>query len=136
MDRNNAVPSSSNRDEISQLPLPPLNAWKKGKDKESQFSKMYKPPSMLNPINMDKDLVLVKHVPPIREDAQPLMASADTVKDTRFLAVGGHVVSSMLSEELALDVDEFNIPWDDLVLREKIGAGNLCLLGLAIWPFE
>ncbi|PHU05541.1 Serine/threonine-protein kinase CTR1 [Capsicum chinense] len=133
MDRNNAVPSSSNRDEISQLPLPPLNAWKKGQDKESQFSKMYKPPSMLNPINMDKDLVLVKHVPPIREDAQPLMASADTVKDTRFLAVGGHVVSSMISEELALDVDEFNIPWDDLVLREKIGAGSFGTVHRADW---
>lgn len=89
---------------------------------------MYNPPRILKPVNMDKDLVLVKHVPPIREDAPPLMARADTVKDTRFLGGGGHVISSIPSEELALDVEEFNIPWNDLVLREKIGAGNLCLL--------
>ncbi|KAK6778720.1 hypothetical protein RDI58_025438 [Solanum bulbocastanum] len=133
MDRNNAVSSSSNRDEISQLPLPPLNAWKKGRDKESQLSKMYNPPSMLNPVNMDKDLVLVKHVPPLREDAQPLMTRADTVKDTRFLAGGGHVISAIPSEELALDVEEFNIPWNDLVLMEKIGAGSFGTVHRGDW---
>ncbi|KAK4345770.1 hypothetical protein RND71_035946 [Anisodus tanguticus] len=135
MDRNNAIPSSSNRDEISRLPLPPLNAWKKGRDKESQLFKMYNPPSMLNPMNMDKDLVLVKHVPPVQEDAQPLMTlshpRADTVKDTKFLAGGGHV--SGPSEELAFDVEEFNIPWNDLVLREKIGAGSFGTVHRADW---
>lgn len=133
MDRINAVPSSSNRDEITQLPLPPLNAWKKGRDKEHQLSKVYNPPSMLNPMNMDKDLVLVKHVPPIRKDAQSPVAQADTVNDARFLAGGGHVVSAISSEELALDVEEFDIPWNDLVLKEKIGAGNL---SAGFWPFE
>ncbi|XP_055807072.1 serine/threonine-protein kinase CTR1-like isoform X2 [Solanum dulcamara] len=133
IDRNNAVSSSSNHDEISQLPLPPLNAWKKGRDKESQLSKMYNPPRILNPVNMDKDLVLVKHVPPIREDAPPLMARADTVKDTRFLGEGGHVISAIPSEELALDVEEFNIPWNDLVLREKIGAGSFGTVHRGDW---
>ncbi|CAN4118854.1 unnamed protein product [Withania somnifera] len=133
MDRKNAVPSSSNRDEISLLPLPPLNAWKKGQDKESQLSKMYNPPAMLNPMNMDKDLALLKHVRPIQEDAQPLMARADTVKDTRFLAGGGHVFSAVPSEELALDIEEFNIPWNDLVLKEKIGAGSFGTVHRADW---
>ncbi|KAK4377741.1 hypothetical protein RND71_004037 [Anisodus tanguticus] len=137
MDRNNAIPSSSNCDEISRLPLPPLNAWKKGRDKESELSKMYNPPTMLNPMNMDQDLVLVKHVPPIQEDAQPLMVlshpRADTVKATRFLAGGGHVVSGTPSEELALDVEEFNIPWNDLVLREKIGEGSFGIVHRADW---
>lgn len=116
MDRNNAVPSSSNRDAISRLPLPPSNAWKKGRDKESQLSKMYNPSSMLNSMNVDKDLVPVKHVPPSGEDVQPLMAlshpRADTINDG----------------ELLSDVEEFNIPWNDLVLKERIGAGNLSLL--------
>lgn len=121
MDRNNAVPSSSNRDAISRLPLPPSNAWKKGRDKESQLSKMYNPSSMLNSMNVDKDLVPVKHVPPIGEDAQPLMAlshpRADTINDG----------------ELLSDVEEFNIPWNDLVLKERIGAGNLSCWFLATW---
>lgn len=86
---------------------------------------MYNPRSMLNPVNMDEDQVLVKHVPPFREDAQSPMTRPDTVNDTRFLAGGGHVVSAIPSEELDLDVEEFNIPWNDLVLMEKIGAGNL-----------
>ncbi|XP_060176998.1 serine/threonine-protein kinase CTR1-like isoform X1 [Lycium barbarum] len=126
MDRNNAVPSSSNRAEISRLPLSPLNAWKNGRDKESQLSKMYNPPSM------DTDLVLVNHVPPIREDAQ-LMVLSHSRADTRFLAGGGHVVSGTTSEELALDVEEFNIPWNDLVLREKIGAGSFGTVHRADW---
>nr|XP_010327687.1 ethylene-inducible CTR1-like protein kinase isoform X1 [Solanum lycopersicum] len=133
IDRNNVVSSSSNRDEISQLPLPPLNAWKKGRDKESQLSKMYNPRSMLNPVNMDEDQVLVKHVPPFREDAQSPMTRPDTVNDTRFLAGGGHVVSAIPSEELDLDVEEFNIPWNDLVLMEKIGAGSFGTVHRGDW---
>ncbi|XP_075104128.1 serine/threonine-protein kinase CTR1-like isoform X1 [Nicotiana tabacum] len=121
MDRNNAVPSSSNRDAISRLPLPPSNAWKKGRDKESQLSKMYNPSSMLNSMNVDKDLVPVKHVPPSGEDVQPLMAlshpRADTINDG----------------ELLSDVEEFNIPWNDLVLKERIGAGSFGTVHRADW---
>ena len=47
---------------------------------------------------------------------------AECVKNSRF-GDGGHLVTSMPSHEFGLDVEDLNIPWNDLVIKERIGAG-------------
>lgn len=91
MERNSVVPSSSNHDEISRLPVPPVG----------------------------------------HGDTQPLMALSDPRgrgNDMRFLDGGSQLVPAKQSRDLALEVEEFDIPWEDLVLKERIGAGNSSLL--------
>lgn len=43
-------------------------------------------------------------------------------KDVRF-GEGGLLFQSKSSAELAYDVEDLKIPWGDLVLKERIGAG-------------
>lgn len=112
MDRNSGTPSSSNQDGNPLLPLPPQNAWIKGRNKESQVSKSQ------NPYNM---------IPP-RALPEP---RGDTIKDVRF-GDGGQMVPIVPSRELDLDVEDLDIPWSDLVLKERIGAGNLSMLIMII----
>lgn len=50
-------------------------------------------------------------------------ALRDSVKTSRFLE-GSQLVSSKPSNELNLDIDDLDIPWNDLVLKERIGAGS------------
>lgn len=47
---------------------------------------------------------------------------ADKSKDQRVID-SGQVVPTRLDGNLALEVDDFDIPWSDLVLKERIGAG-------------
>lgn len=47
---------------------------------------------------------------------------ADKSKDQRVIE-SGQVVPTRLDSNLALEVDDFDIPWSDLVLKERIGAG-------------
>lgn len=37
---------------------------------------------------------------------------------------GGSLFQTKSSAELAFDIEELKIHWDDLVLKERIGAGN------------
>lgn len=127
-DRNYSGPSPSNSNEFRQLPPPPKNARPKSHDRESQLSKIY------NPQNLASDALMVKdrHIPLLGHgDVQSYIASsnlrANTVNDPRFVE-GGQMVSSNPSREFTLDIEDLDIPWSDLVLKEKIGAGNLVWL--------
>ncbi|XP_075078643.1 serine/threonine-protein kinase CTR1 [Nicotiana tabacum] len=96
MERNSVVPSSSNHDEISRLPVPPVG----------------------------------------HGDTQPLMALSDPRgrgNDMRFLDGGSQLVPAKQSRDLALEVEEFDIPWEDLVLKERIGAGSFGTVHRADW---
>lgn len=126
MDRNSGTPSSSNQDEISLLPLQPQNAGIKGHNKDLQVSKLPNPHNIMGSANM---ALAVQHVPPIghrppRALPEPRM---DTVKDPRFVE-RCQVVPLATSRELHLDVEDLDIPWSDLVLKERIGAGNSFML--------
>ena len=37
---------------------------------------------------------------------------------------GGQVAPSKPSNKIPLDVEDLDIPWSDLILKERIGAGN------------
>lgn len=132
MDRGCAVPSSSNRDEVSRLPVPPINAWKKRCNKGSQLPALYHPPNILTSMSQEKDLIPLKNVPPIRYgDAQLITISearTDTINDKRYFEGGGRLAPAKPSRKLVLDVEDLDIPWNDLVLKERIGAGNPSLL--------
>ncbi|KAJ8532761.1 hypothetical protein K7X08_015650 [Anisodus acutangulus] len=132
IERNSAVPSSSNRDEISRLPVPPINAWKKGHDNDCQLPGIYNPQNILSSMNMDRDMAPMKHVPPVGHgDTQPLMSLSDPRE--RFLEGGGQLVPAKTSRDLALEVEDFVIPWEDLVLKERIGAGSFGTVHHADW---
>ncbi|XP_043724530.1 serine/threonine-protein kinase CTR1-like [Telopea speciosissima] len=57
---------------------------------------------------------------------------ADTTKNLRF-SEGSQLVPSKPSSELFLDVEGLDIPWSDLVLKEKIGAGSFGTVHRADW---
>ncbi|XP_060201302.1 serine/threonine-protein kinase CTR1 isoform X1 [Lycium barbarum] len=132
IERNSAVPSSSNRDEISRLPVPSINAWKKGHDKDSQLPGIYNPQNILSSMNMDREMAPIKHVPSVGQgDARPLMSLSDPRQ--RFLEGGSQLVPAKTSRDLALEVEDFDIPWEDLILKERIGAGSFGTVHRADW---
>ncbi|GFZ02467.1 protein kinase superfamily protein [Actinidia rufa] len=54
------------------------------------------------------------------------------VKDLRFVE-GGQRVPIKSSRELSFDVEYFDIPWSDLLLKERIGAGSFGTVHRADW---
>uniref|UniRef100_A0A5B7AXT4 non-specific serine/threonine protein kinase n=1 Tax=Davidia involucrata TaxID=16924 RepID=A0A5B7AXT4_DAVIN len=137
MDRNNFAPSSSNSEEISQLSMPQKAAWSIVHDRDSQQFKSCNPQNVLSMTNVVRDPVPLKHLPPIgHREVQPLVALSrmrvDTVKNLRFVE-GGQLVPKKPSKDLMLDVEDLDIPWSDLVLKEKIGAGSFGTVHRADW---
>lgn len=112
MDRNCFMPSSSNQEEISRLPLPPTNARRMGGGVESRAG-MYGPSNIINSMNIGRDV----QMPIIRSDPR-----LDSTKDSRF--TDGGQLALHKPKELSIDVEDLDIPWTDLVLKERIGAGN------------
>lgn len=69
----------------------------------------------------------MKHIQPIgHRDSQPCLALTDhlvdTAKDLR-LSEGAYLITSKPRQDFSLDVEESDIHWNDLVLKETIGAG-------------
>ncbi|CAN6719790.1 unnamed protein product [Malus baccata var. baccata] len=56
----------------------------------------------------------------------------DTITDSRFVE-GVRLVPSKPSKELALNVGNLDIPWSDLVIKDKIGAGSFGTVHRADW---
>ncbi|XWS66737.1 hypothetical protein CRYUN_Cryun05aG0226400 [Craigia yunnanensis] len=128
-DRNNLVQISSNIDDISQLPLPHNIARPTAHDRDSHYSQ-----SIILSQNIIKDplkrISLLGH-----RDVPVLVLSdpmGDATKDSRF-AEGSQLVPSKRSRELAIEVDDLDIPWSDLVLRERIGSGSFGTVHRAEW---
>ncbi|XVE61543.1 hypothetical protein DITRI_Ditri06bG0049100 [Diplodiscus trichospermus] len=128
-ERNNLVQISSNMDDISQLHVPPNIARPGAHDRDSQYSQ-----SIINSKNINKDPL--KHISPIGHRDAPVLVMSDPMrdatKDSRF-AEGSQLVPSKPSRELALEVDDLDIPWSDLVLRERIGSGSFGTVHRAEW---
>ncbi|EOY08117.1 Serine-threonine/tyrosine-protein kinase [Theobroma cacao] len=127
--RNNLVQISSNMDDISQLPLHPNIARPTAHDRDSQYSQ-----SIIHSKNIIKDPL--KRISPIGHRDVPILLLSDPMgdsdKDSRY-AEGSQLVPSKPSRELALEVDDLDIPWNDLVLKERIGAGSFGTVHRAEW---
>ncbi|KAF5953974.1 hypothetical protein HYC85_006830 [Camellia sinensis] len=122
MDRHNHVPSPSNSNESH--------------DRDLQLLKSSNPHTIISSTNMVKDPVPLKHFPPIgHREVQPLVGLSDprgNAKDLRFVE-GGQMVPRQPSKKLSLDVEDLDIPWSDLVLKERIGSGSFGTVHRADW---
>ncbi|KAF5737482.1 serine/threonine-protein kinase CTR1 [Tripterygium wilfordii] len=109
-DRNNNVQIPSNSDEIPRLP-PQVRVGLPGDQVGDS--------RLLNSKDMIKDFPLNPiHGPPILTSSDQRV---DAAKDFRF------------SEEISLDVEDLDIPWSDLVVKERIGAGSFGTVHRADW---
>ncbi|KAL4353570.1 hypothetical protein GQ457_06G009780 [Hibiscus cannabinus] len=128
-ERNKLVQISSNMDGISLLPRPPNIAWPTSNDRDSQYAQ-----PVIHSKNLIKDPL--KRISLIGHKDFPEVVLSETMggmaKDSRFTD-GSQLVPSKPSRELALEVDDLDIPWGDLVLRERIGAGSFGTVHRAEW---
>ncbi|KAL8039661.1 hypothetical protein ABFX02_10G050500 [Erythranthe guttata] len=135
MDRTSYPPSSSNKEEISSMPFH-TNSWIKVRGKEQLLSKPTNAQDVISSTNLVKGSIPLKLIPPTGNHAiHPLISLLNprvvTNNDMMF-GEGGQLVSSRRSE-FTFDVDDLNIPWSDLVLKEKIGAGSFGTVHRAEW---
>lgn len=134
-DRSSNMATSSNQDEIP-LGIPPQNVRIKGRDRESQLPRARNAYHILGSPSLALDPIPTRHVPGLAyRDSRPPKglpeASEDTSKSGRF-GESGQKITTGPSRELALDVEDLDIPWSDLVLKERIGAGNFFTMILII----
>ncbi|KAK6140084.1 hypothetical protein DH2020_026082 [Rehmannia glutinosa] len=136
VDRTSTPPSSSNREEVSNTQAFPTNSWIKVRGKEQLLCKPSNPQNVVSSANMIKGSIPLKLIPPIgHKEVQPLISLLDprinTSKGTMF-GEGGQSVPSK-TREYTFEVDDLNIPWSDLVLKERIGAGSFGTVHRAEW---
>lgn len=126
LDRSDLVLISNNNNEIPQLSLPPIVAWPSHNNRESGLLKSFNPSQdIVSSVSPVQDPIPSKHNPP------PHVAlpdhRVDTVKDVRFIE------QSVASREISLDIEDLDIPWNELILKERIGAGSFGTVHRADW---
>ncbi|KAL0309584.1 UNVERIFIED_CONTAM: Serine/threonine-protein kinase CTR1 [Sesamum radiatum] len=134
-DRNSSPPSSNNREEIFNTPFP-TNSWIKVRGKEQLLSKQSNAQDVLSSMNVVEGSIPLNLIPPFgHKDVQPLIPPLDLgVHRTNHMRFGerGQLVPSKTSE-FTFEIDDLNIPWSDLVLKERIGAGSFGTVHRAEW---
>ncbi|KAK9290619.1 hypothetical protein L1049_008791 [Liquidambar formosana] len=100
--------------------LPPKNARPNAHDRDSLlFKSCNLNPNLIGSTKIVKDPIPLKHIPPNgHRDVQQLLALSD---------------SSKTSKELSFEMEDLDIPWSDLVLKERIGAGSFGTVHRADW---
>ncbi|KAK9127647.1 hypothetical protein Syun_016444 [Stephania yunnanensis] len=93
--------------------------------------------SVIGSIDLEKDSMPLKHIPPYGlKDGQSILGlsnlRANAGRDQRFME-GVQLVPSKLNTEIPIDVDDLDIPWTDLILKEKVGAGSFGTVHHADW---
>ncbi|GAA0169518.1 non-receptor serine/threonine protein kinase [Lithospermum erythrorhizon] len=116
-DLNNNVAGPSNKDETSLLP------------KEAHIPREYDRPNILNAANVPRETIG-------QPDIRQLVAVSDPrvvpTSDLRLLEDRAAFIAKC-SEEFNFGIEALDIPWSDLVLREKIGAGSFGTVHRAEW---
>lgn len=129
-ERNNLVQFSSSLSETSQLP--PKGGRQGSHDRDSELFKMN---------NLSKNIMTKAPVPMLHmhPHGQPRVTMTgqrfDASKDVRY-AESGQLVLSNAGKEISLDVEDLDIPWTDLELKERIGAGILFCIVLSFYIFK
>lgn len=113
--------SPSSSDEISLSHLPPRASRSKFREKDPQISNTDFPGNLVCS-TLVKNPVPLNQTPHIgHKDLQPVISLSDQrvdlVRDQRLSQLGA-------PGELTLDVEDLDIPWSDLDLKERIGAGT------------
>ncbi|XP_057947739.1 serine/threonine-protein kinase CTR1 [Malania oleifera] len=129
--RNDNVSISINSDGVPHLHQPQKVVWPSSSDGDSQLFQSCNPSqNILSSTNMVNDQIPIKHIPHGRRGAQPLLA----LSDPRVARIGMvKNFPSKSSREFSLDVEDLDIPWSDLVLKEKIGSGSFGTVHRADW---
>ncbi|KAJ4705130.1 CTR1-like protein kinase [Melia azedarach] len=136
-ERNNLMQFSSSISE-SQLPPHPKGGWASAHDRDSEHFKSCNPThNMIQSMSSVQDPIPLKHIQPIgHRDGQPRSfltdQRVDNSKDLKF-AEGGQLVTSKPIRGFTLDVEDLDIPWSDLVLKARIGAGSFGTVHRADW---
>ncbi|CAO2824088.1 unnamed protein product [Amaranthus hypochondriacus] len=103
-----------------------------GHDRDSQFSESNSPPQNIgrapNPI---REFLPSRFLPPIRQRGTQTFADSLRVASTDVRFESSQLISS--ESEASLDLEDLIIPWSDLVLRERIGAGSFGTVHRAEW---
>ncbi|KAK9126493.1 hypothetical protein Scep_015339 [Stephania cephalantha] len=134
----NQISVSDETDERS-ITRPPQRAPRPNDhDKNSQSkSTSNRSWSVIGSIDLEKDSMPLKHIPPYGlKDGQSILGlsnlRANAGRDQRFME-GVQLVPSKLNTEIPIDVDDLDIPWTDLILKEKVGAGSFGTVHHADW---
>nr|XP_043631628.1 serine/threonine-protein kinase CTR1-like [Erigeron canadensis] len=130
LDMNIAVRSPSNSNEGSRLP-PSKAVRPKGHDRSSQIPKAYAQ-NIVNTTKMVNDVPL-QHMPQSgHRDSQSYALSnarMEATSNQRFEGGQPHKASG----DYTLDFEDLDIPWSDLALKERIGAGSFGVVHRADW---
>ncbi|XP_010243703.1 PREDICTED: serine/threonine-protein kinase CTR1 isoform X2 [Nelumbo nucifera] len=113
-DTGNPLIPSNNNNEVFVSPLP-QDAWL---NTHELTQNLYNPP--LN-VGSSKPPIPLNRIHP----------NVLALPETKFTERGQLLASK--SNELSLDVEDFEIPWSDLVLKERIGAGSFGIVHRADW---
>nr|KYP73796.1 Serine/threonine-protein kinase CTR1 [Cajanus cajan] len=119
-DRNNTRPISTESNRSSHLPLHPQDSTPGTHEQDLTTVGKYPPP--------------IKHKRPVGIPT-PLAfpnTNDDMIEGKRFVE-GSQLIPNKSTRELTLDMEDLDIPWSDLVLREKIGSGSFGTVHRAEW---
>ncbi|XP_042479023.1 serine/threonine-protein kinase CTR1-like [Macadamia integrifolia] len=123
----NISPHANDNDETFWSPLPQTAAWQNTQYRDSPSQDSFKP---------SQNVIISEHFVgdpvQIAPNGHLDVQWADATKDLRFIE-GSQLVPSKPSSELSLDVEGLDIPWSDLVLKERIGAGSFGTVHRADW---
>ncbi|KAK7284919.1 hypothetical protein RJT34_19673 [Clitoria ternatea] len=113
----NPGPISNTCNRSSLIPLHPQAYHPSAHDGGSEtFNLGNLPQSIVEPITKGKDPLPLKHNHPPHRDTQT-----------------PQLIPSKHDRELALDIEDLDIPWSELVLKERIGSGSFGTVHHADW---
>ncbi|XP_047959666.1 serine/threonine-protein kinase CTR1-like [Salvia hispanica] len=135
MDRSSCPPSSTSHEEISITPQYATNSWIKVHGQGQLLSRPSDFQEVMSSSNTFSESIPEKLLPQSGHgNAQVLpflSPRIETSKNSRF-GEGGQLFPSK-SREYTFYVDDLNIPWSDLVVKEIIGAGSFGTVHRAEW---
>ncbi|XP_027366227.1 serine/threonine-protein kinase CTR1-like isoform X1 [Abrus precatorius] len=134
-DRINPRPISTDSNRVSHLPLHPQDSHSSTQDQGSEAYVSCNPPQ-----NIGDMTTVGKYPPPIKhkrpvgiQTPLALTSSNDDIIEGRRFVEGSQLIPNKSTRELALDMEDLDIPWSDLILREKIGSGSFGTVHRAEW---
>lgn len=122
-DRNNSRPIPNDSNRSSHIPLHPQAYHPSAHDQGSEsFKSCNLPQNIVESAIVGKDLLPLKHnrIGHGHRDMQPPLPLTKSNVD--------QLIPNKPTRELGLDMEDLDIPWSDLVLKEKIGSGIYPLL--------
>lgn len=132
IERSGNMQSSSSGDENPQLLLHEKDAEQSAEEADSQ--QFFSPPqNIVHSAKVGGDPIPRKNLPPSGQTtSRPIKAMpgprGDASRDSRFVDGGLFV-----HQEVSLDIEDLKIPWSDLELKERIGAGSFGTVHRADW---